>query len=78
VVDLKQFGRRYKNCKTEASYLQGQIKITILKLSNTYLAMLCVVTTEGNELLADWTTFICFPLADLCVLDNAFHLLTGR
>jgi hypothetical protein len=44
---------------------------------NTYLAMLGMVTTQGNELLADWTTSISFPLADLCMLNHTFHLLAA-
>jgi hypothetical protein len=44
---------------------------------NTYLAMLGMVTAQRNELLADWATPICFPLADLCMLNHTFHLLAA-
>jgi hypothetical protein len=63
--------------KKSSLHLQCQIIATILKLLNTYLAMLGMVTTEGNELLAYRTTSVRFPLADLCMLNNTFHLLTA-
>ena len=44
---------------------------------NTHLAMLGMVTAQRNELLADWATSVCFPLADLCVLNHTFHLLAA-
>jgi len=44
---------------------------------NTHLAMLGMVTAQCNELLADWATSVCFPLADLCVLNHTFHLLAA-
>jgi hypothetical protein len=47
------------------------------RTSNTYLAMLGMVTTQRNELLADWATSIRFPLADLRMLNHTFHLLAA-
>jgi hypothetical protein len=37
--------------------------------------MLGMVTAQHIELLADWTASICFPQADLLMLNHAFHLL---
>lgn len=42
------------------------------------LAVLCMVAAESNELLADGAPSVGFAFAAFGVLDNPFHLLTGR
>lgn len=42
------------------------------------LAVLGVVTTQRNELLANRTSAVRLPLAVLRMLDHPFHLLTAR
>lgn len=42
------------------------------------LAMLRMITTKRDELLANWTSAVRFPLAVLGVRHNALHLLTRR
>lgn len=42
------------------------------------LAVLCMVAAESNKLLADGAPSVGFAFAAFGVLDNPFHLLTGR
>lgn len=42
------------------------------------LAVLCVVAAESNELLADGAPSVGLAFAAFGVLDDPFHLLTGR
>lgn len=41
-----------------------------------FLAMLSMITAKCNELLANWTTAMSFPLAVFRVRNNTLHLLT--
>ena len=40
--------------------------------------MLSVVATQRDKLLTDGAATVGFSFAAFCVLNNAFHLLTGR
>lgn len=40
------------------------------------LTMFCMIATQSNELFANWTTTICFPLTAFCMCNHMLHLLT--